>query len=516
MTPDASHYFCPERLESHVFELLHCIQFRKGFMLFTADVGLGKSTLSRYLIQNLEQNNTDVALVLNTFLQGKELLRSINEDFGLPAEGSMKELLDNLNAFLLKQYEQGRNCLIIIDDAQNLNIESLEMIRLLSNFEVSTEKLVQILLIAQPEIRISLDRPEIRQLKSRIALHIELEPFSINEVRDYVSFRLNAAGNANNVHLSSAAVNLLYKESKGYPRRINLIMDRLLYALIVSPTSKVGKKLMRLAIDDLNRANKMIARLNDNRVFKPFWALAIAAGIGSVALIATQYKDITENIENIAIDNAIAAIQEPQQNQVMSITQASNDLSTQSQPKLAIKPEVLTLNKEQNSSTNSVAQQESINAVDVNSKLYEFLELYGLQELYEPVSQQLKNSNINQLNSLLSQSPYQFIISPTKIDNKSQPVYLHSRSGNQYWVYLWQPNLHFAQYHFGLKSEKVGELQKQLMQLGFFNSQIDKTIGSKTMYAVANFQRSVGIVPTGKADPLTLFHLNQVMGLQNN
>lgn len=528
VTPDATRYFCPERLESHVMELMHCIHMRKGFLLFTADVGLGKSTLSRYLINNLEEYKTHFSLVLNTFLQGVELLKAINEDFGLEVNGGIKEQLDALNAFLLEQYEQGFNCLIIIDDAQNLTAESLEMIRLISNFEVTTHKLVQILLIAQPEISDTLDLPQIRQLKSRIALHIELSPFSVEEVRDYVHFRLNSVGNAHDLSLTKEAVTCLHLVTKGYPRRINLIMDRALYALMVNPEPLITKRLIVIANNDLEQAhNSTIGVLqqkqkSQNRRWNFVAAilfLLVAVPIASWQFGPSQWRDIAINQISL-IEDAYATSSQPQ---------VINDSETQSQP--IAKPLVVGVEKidvvaeipiKSVDNTEVIAQApvevvEEIKVVEVlqkiqsqNKVLFEFLQSYSVDHFYTQLEVYIAAHDWLAANKVLTGTGWTLLVNDEPFaDTKSSVLNVSSENGKVYWLMLWKPLFAFETFHFGQKSEKVALLQKFLKQEGFFNSLEDATIGSKTMYALANFQRKFGLEPTGQADALTLYFLTK-------
>ena len=230
MAPNGCFYFLTKAMEAHLTEILHCIDSRKGFILVSGEVGIGKTTLSRRLLRELESQPVDTALVFNTFLQSADLIAAINRDFGVDVDGGMAAQLAALNTFLIKQYAKGRNSLILIDDAQNLSIESLELIRQISNLETEREKLVQILLIAQPEILLTLARPEIRQLNSRLALRVAMQPWSREEVGRYVQFCQARAGNSERVRLSAGALGILHRSTRGYPRQVNMTMDRCLYA----------------------------------------------------------------------------------------------------------------------------------------------------------------------------------------------------------------------------------------------------------------------------------------------
>lgn len=265
-TPDAQGYFFTESLSSDFAETLHCIRSRKGFVLITGEVGLGKSTFVRNLMDTLAQENTAVSLVLNTFLQGGALLAAINDDFGLhqnsnaasaiTTQANLAIQLTRLNAFLLECAAVRKNCVLIIDDAQNLNHQSLELVRLLCNVETGQEKLLQIVLVGQPELLDTLNEPSLRQLKSRIVKHVQLVGLNVTDVARYVDYRMlqsglsadAAVGEFKQIHLRPEAVTTLFSATLGNPRRLNLVMDRCLYGLVATRSRVVTPDLVRAGV----------------------------------------------------------------------------------------------------------------------------------------------------------------------------------------------------------------------------------------------------------------------------
>lgn len=255
VTPDEEGIFFSPRLAAQFAELRHFIDQRRGFMLVTGDVGVGKSTLSRLLLSVLDEEGTRTALVFNTFLQGLDLLRAITRDFGLQVEGEgLEAQLRTLNDWLLEQKAQGRNVVLILDDAQGLDVSSLELLRQLSNLEASRQKLLQIVLVAQPEIEATLGRHDLRQLASRIALRLELKPLSLQECDQYLHHRLKQAGNAEAFRIDPAALRLLQRMTGGYIRRIHLLVDRCMYGLIDRQPARIDRKLMLRAGQELGLA----------------------------------------------------------------------------------------------------------------------------------------------------------------------------------------------------------------------------------------------------------------------
>lgn len=251
-TPDWESYFLSPRLEERMDDLISSLAMRRGFVLVTGEVGVGKTTLTRLLVEHLRREGTSAALVINTVSsRGVDLLRTILIDFGLTARGETPgELLAVLNAYLLQQHSRDVNCVLIIDDAQALDVPSLELIRQISNLETATQKLIQVVLVGQPELLETLGQHDLRQLRSRIALHLKLEPMPAEEIDAYIHHRLLKAGNASAFSMTPGALALLARTTGGYARLVNLVMDRCVFALLSHRTRVVDEKLMRLAIID--------------------------------------------------------------------------------------------------------------------------------------------------------------------------------------------------------------------------------------------------------------------------
>lgn len=281
-TPDAGSYFFTPHLQEQFAEVMHCIEARKGFVLLTGEVGLGKSTLVRRLLDTLPAQDTCSALVFNTFLQGPALLAAVLRDFGLAPQGDLDSSLAALNAFLLERHREGKTCLLVIDDAQNLDVESLELVRLLCNLETGQEKLLQILLVGQPELEGILASSALRQLKSRIFKHARLRGLRQDEVARYFEFRINAAGGAGRISLAPAAAKLLYRATEGNLRQIHLVLDRCLYGLAARNQGVIDRPLLLAAIQDVTLPNAA-----SGAVRRWAWmALVGASALGGAALVS--------------------------------------------------------------------------------------------------------------------------------------------------------------------------------------------------------------------------------------
>ncbi len=230
ITPDPKFLYLGKTHKEAFAHLLYGIRERGGFIVVTGEIGAGKTTLCRALLSHLDED-TLVAFIFNPTLSALELLKSINEDFGIASQGTtQKELIDELNRFLLEKRLEGKNTVLIIDEAQNLDEEVLEQIRLLSNLETETEKLLQIILIGQPEFRHILEQPRLLQLNQRVTVRYHLQALSQKETAEYIHHRLSVIGGEDKVFFSPEALRKIWRSTKGVPRLINVLCDRVLLA----------------------------------------------------------------------------------------------------------------------------------------------------------------------------------------------------------------------------------------------------------------------------------------------
>jgi general secretion pathway protein A len=240
LSPDPRFLFLSDSHREALAHLLYGIEQGEGFIAITGEVGTGKTTLCRTLLQRLEPGS-EVAFLFNPQLSGLELLQAIDAEFGLDTEGkTRRELMDQLNRFLLTKRQEGRRVLLLIDEAQNLERDALEQVRLLSNLETDTTKLIQIILIAQPELDAMLDRPELRQLRQRINVRWRLRPLSAGETREYVRHRLRVAAGGPREIFTDFALREIHRRSGGVPRVINRLCDRALLAGYAEGAKEIG------------------------------------------------------------------------------------------------------------------------------------------------------------------------------------------------------------------------------------------------------------------------------------
>jgi len=217
LVPNPAYLFLSKSHEEVLAHLTYALIQGDGFVEITGEVGTGKTTLCRAFLENLE-NNTKAAYIFNPNLNSIQLLRAINDEFGIGSDGdNTKDLIDRLNSFLIAKKAEGKNVILIIDEAQNLTTKVLEQLRLLSNLETSQDKLIQIILVGQPELGEKLDSHELRQLDQRITLKCQLVPLSYKEVRGYIQHRINIASKKTVIQFAAAAYRSIYQYSRGIP-----------------------------------------------------------------------------------------------------------------------------------------------------------------------------------------------------------------------------------------------------------------------------------------------------------
>jgi general secretion pathway protein A len=234
---------------------LYGINERKGFIAITGGIGTGKTTLCRALLGHLN-GKTKSALIFNSFISDMELLTAINEEFGLDGGSSKKDYIDSLNHFLIQNFSAGGNAVLLLDEAQNLSHTVLEQIRMLSNLETEREKLLQIVLVGQSELKDLLAAPALRQLDDRIMVRHELKPLDYKDVQGYVNHRLVVAGGKGSVKFAESTFKKLYAYSRGNPRRINAVCDRALLIAYAREKNIVSKGMVESAVAELQGGTK--------------------------------------------------------------------------------------------------------------------------------------------------------------------------------------------------------------------------------------------------------------------
>ena len=297
LTPDPRYLFLSQRHREALAHLLYGIRQRCGFVLLTGEVGTGKTTLCRALIKSLDPD-TEIALILNPNLSAVELLQTVNREFGLPGMSeSRKALVDELNAHLLARRSAGKNLVLLVDEAQNLPPSVLEELRLLSNIETETEKLLQIVLVGQPELNDLLALKDLRQLDQRMAVRYHLATLNLKETAEYIGHRLHVASESPRVAFSRPAVHRLYAFSRGAPRLINVGADRALLIGFTRGCRRVTHRIVGLALREIRPPR----RTDRHRLMT-----AIAGGCAAALALAGLTFAIRPDARRAAFETAFA------------------------------------------------------------------------------------------------------------------------------------------------------------------------------------------------------------------
>ena len=264
LVPNPAYLFLSRSHEEALAHLTYAVIQGEGFMEITGEVGTGKTTLCRAFLEHLD-DNTKTAYIFNPNLNSFELLKAINDEFGIPSDAdNAKDLIDTLNAFLIEQKTRGNHTVLLIDEAQNLTNEVLELLRLLSNLETAKHKLLYIILVGQPELKEKLDSYELRQLRQRISLSCRLIPLGFNDVRNYIQHRINVASKKPGIRFAEGAYRSIYNYSKGIPRLVNIVCDRALLTAFGLDQKEITQKIVRASIKELTDSNN----INKNRFKK--------------------------------------------------------------------------------------------------------------------------------------------------------------------------------------------------------------------------------------------------------
>jgi general secretion pathway protein A len=488
VAPDDENFYFSEEIEQIVTEIIHGIVTRKGFMVLTGDIGLGKTTISRWIMNILEKRKIETSLVFHTTYQDVELLAEINRDFGVKAEGpGFSDQMWALNQFLLDQNRNGRNCAIIIDDAQNLSPKSLELIRMISNLEAYHEKLVQVLLVGQSELMEKLNSKELRQLKSRIVISKEVQPLSMEEIKNYLQFKLNAAGNKGLISINPKAYRKLYQLTKGNLRQINTLMDRCLYAGFLNHTKEIDRQMVQVAHADLNPG-----RTAGRRPLRT-WALAAAVAVMMVSGGSyTFYRHppntgeppplTREAVSSLSATPTVRAPEAPQQ--------PLETLGSHSRASYAAAP------------------------VDpVPGPIEDFLRAYGLEAYSPSFFEALTLQRLDNLTeTIYNHSGYWLIALETLPENIRKQygvlAYPDPSGGKTRYYLFWRPSLRFPHFYYRLEGAQVKTLQEFLAQVGLYQAKLDGIVGKNLMQAILAFQKQAGLPVTGYPDEKTVFLLS--------
>jgi len=258
VNPDPRYLFLTRHTEEALACLTYGIQSRKGFVLLTGEVGTGKTTLINKLLEWLRLQQVATAFIFNSRMNVPQFLDYMMADFGIPCDSKSKsQILQRLYNWLLDRYRAGETAVLIVDEAQNLSDEVLEEIRMLTNLETFTEKLLQIVLVGQPELEAKLKQPQLRQLRQRLTLRAKTHPLTIEETKAYVQQRLRIAGSDGRQIFDGVALSAVHKYSNGIPRVVNLLCEHCLVSAFVDQKPVIGEAIVDAVARDFDLSDSV-------------------------------------------------------------------------------------------------------------------------------------------------------------------------------------------------------------------------------------------------------------------
>ena len=488
VAPDDESFFMSEHIEQIIAEVEHGILARKGFMVISGDVGLGKTTITRRILNNLTSRGVNTSLVFHTSLKDVDLLREINRDFGIAVDGGSRpgrdgfgDELQRLYDFLMRRYRDGGNCAIIIDDAQNLDRDSLELVRMISNLECDQQKLVQILLVGQPELMATLGLAALRQLRSRIIIAKTVRALDEDELRSYILFKLNLAGNQGRISVTNAGFKKLFRISRGNFRSLNVLMDRCLYAVCNDGSRQIRKQTVKMAhADMLPAAKRRWLRIP-----------AMAAGIVLPFLLAAAAWTV-----HLQTSRTVSADAGP----------------TRDYYKIPSQPQ----NKNETTKTTGNFAIQAQPAVP--GDIVAFLKAHGMEPFSREFDNALRQGTLDAVGKrIFNQYGFKLVklpALPEAIRRQYGALAYSDRTTNEpVWLLLWQPTLAFDRFFYHYKGEDVRRLQTLLARQRYYRHRIDGIVGTRLMKALIAFQKEQRLPVTGFPDAATLFLLcNQQEG----
>jgi general secretion pathway protein A len=539
-------YFHTSNTKRILEELHHGIRSRKGFLVLVGEVGVGKTSLLYQFLHSLEGEKLATAWVFNTLLDRKELLLAIARDYALEVDETtnLARLIETLHRFFLDRYAKGYNCAIIVDEAHNLSPETLEALRMLSNLEQEGEKLVQILLVGQPELKEKLDQPNLRQLRSRIGIFLTMNPLDREETSRYVHYKLNSVGAE--IPVLPAAIKKLWKATEGNSRMTNLIMERALYGLVAYSAESVDARIMDEAVRDVAAYQiEVAARLGlGKRGRQALWLGAAASvllllGYGMVTILPSY---TLSNVMSESQPQGIvrSSVQQPEpvppapapsitgpnltETPITETPDASGTAkpNTPPTPTPALTPAptpALTP-----APTPAPTPKETVTQPHPEAHVT-FLKQFDLEHLLPVLDQTLRTRNIGllehqlppniqlvQLQELPTKGNVRFsaLSWPTSSEVPDAPDVERPESRSELrdgpqWIALWEPVVRIDQFYPGHKSKDITELQWMLRNMGYYAGTVDGVVGPLTWQAINQFQREWPVTRTGNPSMETVF-----------
>jgi general secretion pathway protein A len=505
IAPDPRYLYMSDKHREALAHLVYGIHSDGGFVLLTGEVGTGKTTICRCLLEQVPENS-DIAFILNPKLSVEELLATLCDELAIQyPEGntSVKVFVDRINAYLLEAHSRGRKTVLIIEEAQNLNAEVLEQLRLLTNLETNKYKLLQIILLGQPELKDMLSRPELRQLAQRITARYHLESLSKKEVAAYVNHRLAVAGTRSAL-FPPATIDRLFRLSGGVPRLINLLCDRALLGAYVQGQHHVDSRTLTKAAREVLGKKKTHYR----SLGKMRWVMAGLLLLGSAALAASFYNHKTQPAET-KVSGFTSSVTTDKDSQIPGTLQWPDGLSIHLSKEMAYQALSrqwgIPYDKKGSGDLCRQIQTQGLRCLTAQGSLTNLLSLNrpAVLTLFDDRGRHFYTA----LSALHGQTATFVVGTETRTVNIQE---VEKRWLGDYTL-LWRTPPDFrSPLRPGQKGSMVLWLSKQLALLQGKTDQPGKNLfyGDDLVAQLKKFQLSEGLVPDGIVGPQTIIHLN--------
>ena len=501
MTPNPRFLFLSKNHKEAFAHLFYGIRNNSGFIELTGEVGSGKTTVLRTLLGQLDRETYRTALIFNPCLSALELLQNINREYNIPCDDlNNAKLINSLNEFLLRENAAGRTVVLVIDEAQNLDPAVLEQIRLISNLETEKDKLLQILLVGQPELEQMLRRPDMRQLSQRITVHYHLKPLDYPDTVAYINHRLEVAGEKKRVIFSRGALRRIFRYSGGLPRLINVACDRALLAGFMKNSFVITSRMAATAIADVSRETGPRFSLRQRITAALFLCAAL---VGAGIYVSTQEIAGTSKPQMIKPEMSVTEFSRAAELELAKTSEAESLRGTFNI--LARLWSVAPVSETKNSF--SLAQA----SLDRGLQLYRYNGNLGrLLRMDCPAILELSVQTAADRRYLVLTGTEndRFLIAPPLLGRSSLTAAELEMlwTGDSYLLWKNAENLSSIR-TIGISGAQVKRLQCLLKETGTYNGPLTAVFDKDTREAVRQFQLRQGIRADGVAGSQTLFLL---------
>jgi general secretion pathway protein A len=533
ITPNPRFIFLSKNHKEAFAHLLYGIQQRVGFLSLSGEVGTGKTTVLRTLLEQLEESEYRVALIFNPCLTAMELLQTIHREFTIdfdPEQDNLVELHDSLNRFLLQQREVGITVVLVVDEAQNLDPKVLEQLRLLSNLETETEKLIQMVLVGQPELDEILERRDLRQLRQRLAVRYQLKPMNEEDTARYVAHRVKVAGCREKSLFAPAALAQIYRYTRGTPRLINLLCDRALLVAYSHDSHLVTKQ-------DISSAHKELpqAPAQRNSSLRPaYLGLLVVLIISAMAILlltspgfmAKQGREEPQNIKNPqrpvvaepAVDKNIVAVEQVSSVRIAELRQKVAALTVAESGSVSVQTIAKTWNQAVPATLPTINGRASLKSV-LGRIGFDRVEIQGtvadLLKLDAPIILEIILPNVTG-KRFLTVSRHrngQLLTAPALTESG----WLDIAELKEIWFgKAWLPYKNYQQIPLidrpNAAGEKIADLQQLLSSLDGVIPVSGGVYDKETIDTVTRFQQQQQLAPDGRVGSHTLYWLYRETG----